>query len=88
MKWSDIVRKGKPFSTDIVGYFYMLAGGFAADVFEPHTSQIDYHFVGHLEKTDDDGRYGRRVRCYLPVTVPVRLFFKMVLMVFGTALEW
>lgn len=35
MKWKDTVWKGKPFSTKVVGYSYMLAGGLAADVFDP-----------------------------------------------------
>ena len=39
MKWTDTVWKGEPFSTDVVGYSYMLAGGFAADVFDPTRSK-------------------------------------------------
>lgn len=41
MKWSNTVWKGKPFSTDVVGYSYMLAGGFAADAFDPHVKKSD-----------------------------------------------
>jgi len=41
MKWSETVWKGKPFSTDKVGYSYMLAGGFAADVFDPTVKKSD-----------------------------------------------
>ena len=49
MKWSETVWKGKPFSTDTVGYSYMLAGGFAADVFDPHVSKADAGENSHHE---------------------------------------
>ena len=49
MKWSDTVWKGKPFSTDAVGYSYMLAGGFAADVFDPHVKKSDAGSNSHHE---------------------------------------
>jgi hypothetical protein len=49
MKWSETVWKGKPFSTDIVGYSYMLAGGFAADVFDPHVKKTDAGSNSHHE---------------------------------------
>ena len=39
MKWSETVWNGKPFSTDTVGYSYMLAGGFAADCFRSSCQQ-------------------------------------------------
>jgi hypothetical protein len=49
MKWSKTVWKGKPFSTDTVGYSYMLAGGFAADVFDPHVKKSDAGSNSHHE---------------------------------------
>lgn len=49
MKWFDTVWQGKPFSTDTVGYSYMLAGGFAADVFDPHVSKSDAGSNSHHE---------------------------------------
>jgi len=49
MKWSDTVWKGKPFSTDVVGYSYMLAGGFAADVFDPDVKKSDAGSNSHHE---------------------------------------
>jgi hypothetical protein len=49
MKWSETVWNGKPFSTDTVGYSYMLAGGFAADVFDPHVSKVDAGENSHHE---------------------------------------
>ena len=39
VEWSETVWQGKPFSTDTVGYSYMLAGGFAPDVFDPSVSK-------------------------------------------------
>ncbi len=41
MKWKNTVWSGKPFSTDTVGYSYMLAGGYAADVFNPNAKRSD-----------------------------------------------
>ena len=35
MEWSNTVWNGKPFSTEIIGYSYMLAGGYAADINDP-----------------------------------------------------
>ena len=49
VKWSETVWKGKPFSTDTVGYSYMLAGGFAADVFDPHIKKSDAGMNSHHE---------------------------------------
>lgn len=49
MKWKDTVWKGKPFSTDTVGYSYMLAGGFAADVFDPHVKRSEAGSNSHHE---------------------------------------
>ena len=49
MKWFGTVWQDKPFSTDVVGYFYMLAGGFAADVFDPHVSKSDAGENSHHE---------------------------------------
>ena len=49
VKWSETVWKGKPFSTDVVGYSYMLAGGFAADVFDPHVKKSDAGSNSHHE---------------------------------------
>jgi len=49
MKWSETVWQGKPFSTDTVGYSYMLAGGFAADVFDPNVSKADAGENSHHE---------------------------------------
>ncbi len=41
MNWSNTVWSGKPFSTDIVGYSYMLAGGYAADINDPLAKKSD-----------------------------------------------
>lgn len=49
VKWSETVWQGKPFSTDTVGYSYMLAGGFAADVFDPHVKKSDAGTNSHHE---------------------------------------
>jgi hypothetical protein len=49
VKWSETVWKGKPFSTDVVGYSYMLAGGFAADVFDPNVKKSDAGDNSHHE---------------------------------------
>lgn len=49
VKWQDAVSKGKPFSTDTVGYSYMLAGGFAADIFDPHVKRSDAGNNSHHE---------------------------------------
>ena len=49
VKWFDTVWQDKPFSTDTVGYSYMLAGGFAADVFDPHVSKADAGNNSHHE---------------------------------------
>lgn len=49
VKWFDTVWQGKPFSTDTVGYSYMLAGGFAADVFDPHVRRSDAGSNSHHE---------------------------------------
>ena len=48
-KWFATVWQGKPFSTDVVGYSYMLAGGFAADVFDPNVSKADAGENAHHE---------------------------------------
>jgi hypothetical protein len=40
-KWGSTVWSGKPFSTDIVGYSYMLAGGYAADTNDPRAKKSD-----------------------------------------------
>lgn len=49
MKWKNTVWKDKPFSTDVVGYSYMLAGGFAADVIDPHIKKADMGDNWHHE---------------------------------------
>ena len=49
VRWSETVWQGKPFSTETVGYSYMLAGGFAADVFDPHVSKEDAGENSHHE---------------------------------------
>jgi hypothetical protein len=49
MKWKDTVWQDKPFSTDVVGYSYMLAGGFAADVFDPHVKRSNMGENWHHE---------------------------------------
>lgn len=49
VKWSETVWNGKPFSTDVVGYSYMLAGGFAADVFDPLVEISDAGDNSHHE---------------------------------------
>jgi len=41
IKWNETVWQGKPFSTDVVGYSYMLAGGYVADVFDPNAKKSD-----------------------------------------------
>ena len=50
MEWSNSVWDGKPFSTDIVGYSYMLAGGYAADINDPLADKSnednDWHHEG------------------------------------------
>ena len=49
MKWSKTVWQGKPFSTDTVGYSYMLAGGFAPDVFDPKVTRANVGDNSHHE---------------------------------------
>ncbi len=49
VKWSETVWQGKPFSTDVVGYSYMLAGGFAPDVFDPKVKKSDAGVNSHHE---------------------------------------
>lgn len=41
MEWSNTVWDGEPFSTDVVGYSYMLAGGYAADISDPFADKSD-----------------------------------------------
>ncbi|HSG97599.1 MAG TPA: hypothetical protein VLA11_06380 [Woeseiaceae bacterium] len=41
MKWSNTVWDGKAFSTDVIGYSYMLAGGYAADINDPLADKSD-----------------------------------------------
>ena len=41
MKWAETVWDDKPFSTDVVGYSYMLAGGYAADIGDPYADKSD-----------------------------------------------
>lgn len=41
VEWSNTVWDGKPFSTDVVGYSYMLAGGYAADINDPFADKSD-----------------------------------------------
>ena len=41
MNWQKTVWDGKPFSTDVVGYSYMLAGGYAADINDPFANKSD-----------------------------------------------
>lgn len=49
VKWSETVWQGKPFSTDVVGYSYMLAGGFAPNVFDPNIPKSDAGENSHHE---------------------------------------
>ena len=49
MKWSNTVWSDKPFSTDIVGYSYMLAGGYAADINNPRAKKSDKGNNWHQE---------------------------------------
>lgn len=49
VEWSETVWQGKPFSTDVVGYSYMLAGGFAPDVFDPDVKKSDAGANSHHE---------------------------------------
>ena len=49
MEWSRTVWKGKPFLTDVIGYSYMLAGGYAADINNPHAEKSDKGTNWHHE---------------------------------------
>jgi hypothetical protein len=49
MKWSNTVWKDKPFSTDVVGYSYMLQGGIAGDVNDPHAKGSEMRKGRHHE---------------------------------------
>lgn len=49
MKWSETVWQGKPFSTDVVGYSYMLAGGYVRDVSNPKAKKSETGTNWHHE---------------------------------------
>lgn len=49
VKWQDAVSNRKPFSTDTVGYSYMLVGGLAADIYDPHVKRSEAGNNSHHE---------------------------------------
>jgi hypothetical protein len=56
--WADAVWNGKPFSTDVIGYSYMLAGGFSPDTKNP--------FAKKSEPTENSHHEGPHLMLVLP----------------------
>ena len=49
VKWFAAVWDGKPFSTDVIGYSYMLAGGYVADINDPLADGSDENSIPDTE---------------------------------------
>ena len=56
--WADAVWNDKPFSTDVIGYSYMLAGGFSPDTTNP--------FAKKSEPTENSHHEGPHLMLVLP----------------------